>query len=440
MPKPGALACGLVLIFAAANALPSTHTHHDAVHDALLELEKDVSAMDSLPAQHGANFERRREACERRVSENDGLLQACHKCLRWGWWNRCSFHPATQRCESTSASTASIFAGGEYLVASKDDGLTAAQVPLQKCSWLKVAVVFDWDHTIASAHMYNELQDQAMKKDDGDELVWLPEPASLPKDMPNPPRRKYPKDMSNMKEVDIDRFVREQQIFVDQFNEEHLTAYLNQHYPGIHFLEDFDPEDFDRAMKRKVDEDFIEMWGKEDRGARLLALHEMLHNLRSGDIRPHLYILSDGIESEIERALEILGLRAYFREVVGKYEDRLKYLDRITSIRRHGKTKNDFLQHLVTQGYGRILFVDDSQSNIDKAQRAGVSTLEVTGVGTGADHHPCSFPTPKVCARHGLDPKDMMEKYAEFLASVVPVHLWTTAEPVGPGHLYTIYE
>ena len=82
MRKPGALACGLVLIFAAANALPSTHTHHDAVHDALLELEKDVSAMDSLPAQHGANFERRREACERRVSENDGLLQACHKCLR----------------------------------------------------------------------------------------------------------------------------------------------------------------------------------------------------------------------------------------------------------------------------------------------------------------------------------------------------------------------
>ena len=161
MPKPGALACGLVLIFAAANALPSTHTHHDAVHDALLELEKDVSAMDSLPAQHGANFERRREACERRVSDDDDLLKACHKCLRWGWWNRCSFHPATQRCESTSASTASIFAGGEYLVASKDGGtLTAAQVPLQKCSWLKVAVVFDWDHTIASAHMYSELQYQ----------------------------------------------------------------------------------------------------------------------------------------------------------------------------------------------------------------------------------------------------------------------------------------
>ena len=203
---------------------------------------------------------------------------------------------------------------------------------------------------------------------------------------------------------------------------------------------------WDRAMKKKVDEDFIEMRGKEDRGARLIALHEMLHNLRSGDIRPHLYILSDGIESEIDRALEILGLRDYFREVVGKYEDRLKYLDRITSIRRRGETKNDFLQHLVTQGYGRILFVDDSHSNIDKAQtddlqRAGVSTLEVTGVGTGArDHQPCSFPTPKVCARHGLDPKDMMEKYAEFLASVVPVHLWTTAEPVGPGHLYTIYE
>ena len=90
MPKPGALACGLVLIFAAANALPSTHTHHDAVHDALLELEKDVSAMDSLPAQHGANFERRREACERRVSDDDDLLKACHKCLRWGWNRICS--------------------------------------------------------------------------------------------------------------------------------------------------------------------------------------------------------------------------------------------------------------------------------------------------------------------------------------------------------------
>ena len=406
MPKPGALACGLVLIFAAANALPSTHTHHDAVHDALLELEKDVSAMDSLPAQHGANFERRREACERRVSENDGLLQACHKCLRWGWWNRCSFHPATQRCESTSASTASIFAGGEYLVASKDDGLTAAQVPLQKCSWLKVAVVFDWDHTIASAHMYSELQYQQPGGVDGEKYV----------------------DYS------------------DTYSEEYLTAYLNQHYPGIavHLNEDRPVADrvdaalWDRAMKKKVDEDFIEMRGKEDRGARLLALHEMLHNLRSGDIRPHLYILSNGIESEIERALEILGLRDYFREVVGKYEDRLKYLDRITSIRRRGETKNDFLKHLVTQGYGRILFVDDSHSNIDKAQtddlqRAGVSTLEVTGVGNEHGKR-ARF------ARHGLDPKDMMEKYAEFLASVVPVHLWTTAEPVGPGHLYTIYE
>ena len=407
MPKPGALACGLVLIFAAANALPSTHTHHDAVHDALLELEKDVSAMDSLPAQHGANFERRREACERRVSENDGLLQACHKCLRWGWWNRCSFHPATQRCESTSASTASIFAGGEYLVASKDGGtLTAAQVPLQKCSWLKVAVVFDWDHTIASAHMYSELQYQQPGGVDGEKYV----------------------DYS------------------DTYSEEYLTAYLNQHYPGIavHLNEErpvgqkIDAALWDRAMKKKVDEDFIEMRGKEDRGARLLALHEMLHNLRSGDIRPHLYILSDGIESEIERALEILGLRDYFREVVGKYEDRLKYLDRITSIRRRGETKNDFLQHLVTQGYGRILFVDDSHSNIDKAQtddlqRAGVSTLEVTGVGNEHGKR-ARF------ARHGLDPKDMMEKYAEFLASVVPVQLWTTAEPVGPGHLYTIYE
>ena len=407
MPKPGALACGLVLIFAAANALPSTHTHHDAVHDALLELEKDVSAMDSLPAQHGANFERRREACERRVSENDGLLQACHKCLRWGWWNRCSFHPATQRCESTSASTASIFAGGEYLVASKDGGtLTAAQVPLQKCSWLKVAVVFDWDHTIASAHMYSELQYQQPGGVDGEKYV----------------------DYS------------------DTYSEEYLTAYLNQHYPGIavHLNEErpvgqkIDAALWDRAMKKKVDEDFIEMRGKEDRGARLLALHEMLHNLRSGDIRPHLYILSDGIESEIERALEILGLRDYFREVVGKYEDRLKYLDRITSIRRRGETKNDFLKHLVTQGYGRILFVDDSHSNIDKAQtddlqRAGVSTLEVTGVGNEHGKR-ARF------ARHGLDPKDMMEKYAEFLASVVPVQLWTTAEPVGPGHLYTIYE
>ena len=417
MPKPGALGCGLVLIFAAANALPSTHTHHDAVHDALLELEKDVSAMDSLPAQHGANFERRREACERRVSEDDDLLQACHKCLRWGWWNRCSFHPATQRCESTSASTASIFAGGEYLVASKDGGtLTAAQVPLQKCSWLKVAVVFDWDHTIASAHMYSELQYQQPGGVDGEKYV----------------------DYS------------------DTYSEEYLTAYLNQHYPGIavHLNEDRPVADrvdaalWDRAMKKKVDEDFIEMRGREDRRARLLALHEMLHNLRSGDIRPHLYILSDGIESEINRALEILGLRDYFREVVGKYEDRLKYLDRITSIRRRGETKNDFLKHLVTQGYGRILFVDDSHSNIDKAQtddlqRTGVSTLEVTGVGNAwghRGHQPCSFPAPKVCARHGLDPKDMMEKYAEFLASVVPVHLWTTAEPVGPGHLYTIYE
>ena len=42
--------------------------------------------------------------------------------------------------------------------------------------------------------------------------------------------------------------------------------------------------------------------------------------------------------------------------------------------------------------------------------------------------------------RHGLDPKNMMEKYAEFLAKVVRNHLWTTAEPVGPGHLYTIHE
>ena len=274
-------------------------------------------------------------------------------------------------------------------------------------------MVFDWDHTIASAHMYSELQYQQPGGVDGEKYV----------------------DYS------------------DTYSEEYLTAYLNQHYPGIavHLNEErpvgqkIDAALWDRAMKKKVDEDFIEMWGRKDRGARLLALHEMLHNLRSGDIRPHLYILSDGIESEIERALEILGLRDYFREVVGKYEDRLKYLDRITSIRRRGETKNDFLQHLVTQGYGRILFVDDSHSNIDKAQtadlqRAGVSTLEVTGVGTGADHQPCSFPTPKVCARHGLDPKDMMEKYAEFLASVVPVHLWTTAEPVGPGHLYTIYE
>ena len=392
MPKPGALACGLVLIFAAANALPSTHTHHDAVHDALLELEKDVSAMDSLPAQHGANFERRREACERRVSEDDGLLQACHKCLRWGWWNRCSFHPATQRCESTNASTASIFAGGEYLVASKDG-------PLQKCSWLKVAVVFDWDHTIASAHMYNELQYQQPGGVDGEKYV----------------------DYS------------------DTYTEEYLTAYLNQHYPGIavHLNEErpvgqkIDAALWDRAMKKKVDEDFIEMRGKEDRGARLIALHGMLHNLRSGDIRPHLYILSDGIESEIDRALEILVLRDYFREVVGKYEDRLKYLDRITSIRRHGKTKNDFLQHIVAQGYGRILFVDDSQSNIDEARKRRdperVSTLHVDGGDYGG-------------TRYGLDPKDMMEKYAEFLASVVPVHLWTTAEPVGPGHLYTIYE
>jgi len=329
--------------------------------------------------------------------------------------NRCSFHPATQRCESTSASTASIFAGGEYLVASTDGGkLKAAQVPVQKCAWLKVAVVFDWDHTIASAHMYNELQYQQPGGVDGEKYV----------------------DYS------------------DTYSEEYLTAYLNQHYPGIavHLNEErpvgqkIDAALWDRAMKKKVDEDFIEMRGREDRGARLLALHEMLHTLRSGDIRPHLYILSNGIESEIERALEILGLRDYFREVVGKYEDRLKYLDRITSIRRRGETKNDFLQHLVTQGYGRILFVDDDGRNIKRVeddedlQRAGVSTLEVTGVGTGADHQPCSFPTPKVCARHGLDPKDMMEKYAEFLASVVPVELWTTAEPVGPGHLYTIHE
>ena len=158
----------------------------------------------------------------------------------------------------------------------------------------------------------------------------------------------------------------------------------------------------------------------------MLPLDKMLDNL-SG--RAHLYILSDGVESEIERALEILGLRHYFREVVGKYASQLPNPDadpyiharerRVESIRRHGKTKNDFLQHIVAQGYGRILFVDDSQSNIDEARKRRdperVSTLHVDGGDYGG-------------TRYGLDPKDMMAKYDEFMSGG---HLDTKAESRG---------
>ena len=96
--------------------------------------------------------------------------------------------------------------------------------------------MFDWDHTLASAPMYSELEPRFVNGknvDDG--------------------KTRTPKYLTT-----------------------YLTTYLNQHNPGIEGDEEFGWMDgqghervdgwMDRAMKKKVDEDFIEMRGQEDDG------------------------------------------------------------------------------------------------------------------------------------------------------------------------------